>query len=147
MIDARVSLYDVRYYRHIVTRNYFWYDFPSVFILFSWNVIHVKALIQRVLEAQVSVDKQIVGRIGPGLVILLGITKTDGTADADRLAERVLSYRISDDDEGRMYRSISESVAIFPIDPIKRGRWGMRRLPCAVRQALQSIDTVGPINL
>ncbi len=68
----------------------------------------MKALIQRVLEAQVSVDTQVVGRIGPGLVILLGITKTDTVSDAERLAERILAYRIFDDEEERMNRSIRD---------------------------------------
>ncbi len=68
----------------------------------------MKALIQRVVEAQVSVGQETVGRIGPGLLVLLGITKTDTEKDADRLAERVLNYRIFNDEEGRMNRSISE---------------------------------------
>ena len=68
----------------------------------------MKALIQRVLEAQVSVDREIVGRIGPGLVVLLGISKDDTPADADRLSERILSYRVFDDEQGRMNRSIRE---------------------------------------
>jgi D-tyrosyl-tRNA(Tyr) deacylase len=68
----------------------------------------VKALIQRVLEAQVSVDGEVVGRIGPGLVVLLGVAKEDGEREADRLAERVLTYRIFDDEDGRMNRSIQE---------------------------------------
>jgi len=68
----------------------------------------MKALIQRVLEAQVSVDGEIVGRIGPGLVVLLGVSKEDGEREADRLAERILTYRIFDDEAGRMNRSIQE---------------------------------------
>ncbi|HET6466246.1 MAG TPA: D-aminoacyl-tRNA deacylase [Nitrospiria bacterium] len=68
----------------------------------------MKALIQRVLEAQVSVDGDIVGRIGPGLVVLLGVSKEDGEREADRLAERILTYRIFDDEAGRMNRSIQE---------------------------------------
>jgi D-tyrosyl-tRNA(Tyr) deacylase len=68
----------------------------------------MKALIQRVLEAQVSVDGEVVGRIGPGLVVLLGVAKEDGEREADRLAERVLTYRIFDDEDGRMNRSIQE---------------------------------------
>ena len=68
----------------------------------------MKALIQRVLEAQVTVEGEIVGRIGPGLVVLLGVSKEDTEREADRLAERVLAYRIFDDAEGRMNRSIQE---------------------------------------
>jgi len=68
----------------------------------------MKALIQRVLEAQVSVEGEVVGRIGPGLVVLLGVSKEDGEREADRLAERILLYRIFDDENGRMNRSIQE---------------------------------------
>ena len=68
----------------------------------------MKALIQRVLEAQVSVEGEVVGRIGPGLVVLLGVSKEDGEREADRLVERILSYRIFDDEAGRMNRSIQE---------------------------------------
>jgi D-tyrosyl-tRNA(Tyr) deacylase len=68
----------------------------------------MKALIQRVLEAQVSVEGEVVGRIGPGLVVLLGVSKEDGERDADRLAGRILTYRIFDDEAGRMNRSIQE---------------------------------------
>lgn len=68
----------------------------------------MKAVIQRVAEAQVVVDQRIVARIGPGLVILLGVAKDDTTTDADCLAERILSFRIFDDDAGRMNRSIQE---------------------------------------
>jgi len=68
----------------------------------------MKALIQRVLEGQVSVEGEVVGRIGPGLVVLLGVSKEDGERDADRLAERILTYRIFDDEAGRMNRSIQE---------------------------------------
>lgn len=68
----------------------------------------MRALIQRVLEAGVSVEGETVSRIGPGLLVLLGIEKSDGPGDADRLAERVLNYRIFDDEAGRMNRSIRE---------------------------------------
>jgi D-aminoacyl-tRNA deacylase len=68
----------------------------------------MRALIQRVLEAGVSVDGQTISRIGPGLLVLLGIVKSDSNQDADRLAERILSYRIFDDEAGRMNRSIRE---------------------------------------
>jgi D-tyrosyl-tRNA(Tyr) deacylase len=68
----------------------------------------VKALIQRVVEAQVAVEGKVVGRIGPGLVILLGVAKDDTVADADRLSERILSFRIFDDETGKMNRSVQE---------------------------------------
>lgn len=55
-----------------------------------------------------SVDRQVVGRIGPGLVVFLGVSKDDTRRDADRLAERVITYRIFNDEEGRMNYSIRE---------------------------------------
>lgn len=68
----------------------------------------MKALIQRVLEAQVRVNEEVIGRIGPGLLILHGVAKTDTFKDAERLAERILSYRIFNDDQGRMHHSIKD---------------------------------------
>jgi len=68
----------------------------------------VKAVVQRVIEAQVSVDGEVIGRIGPGLVILIGVAREDMERDSDRLAERLLAYRIFDDENGRMNRSIQE---------------------------------------
>lgn len=68
----------------------------------------MKALIQRVLEARVAVDQQVVGRIGPGLLVFLGVAQEDTEKDADQLAERVLTFRIFDDKAGKMNRSIQE---------------------------------------
>jgi D-tyrosyl-tRNA(Tyr) deacylase len=68
----------------------------------------MRILIQRVIEAQVSVDREVIGRIGPGIVVLLGIAKEDTPAQAVRLAERLLAYRIFEDEEGRMNRSIQD---------------------------------------
>ena len=59
-------------------------------------------LIQRVTEAQVRVDDQIIGAIGPGIVALVGITPEDTPAEAERLLQRILGYRIFADDLGRM---------------------------------------------
>lgn len=63
------------------------------------------ALLQRVLEASVVVSGQVVGEIGPGLLVFLGVERGDGLAEADRLVERVLTYRIFDD-AGRMNLSL-----------------------------------------
>jgi D-tyrosyl-tRNA(Tyr) deacylase len=73
----------------------------------------MKALLQRVIEAQVSVDQKVVGRIGPGMVVFLGIAKGDTDAQADRLAERLLTYRVFEDEQGRMNRSILEMGGAF----------------------------------
>lgn len=73
----------------------------------------MRILIQRVIEAQVAVDQEVIGRIGPGLVVLLGVAKGDTAAQAVRLAERLLAYRIFEDEEGRMNRSIQEIKGAF----------------------------------
>src|SRR4051812_7561955 len=66
------------------------------------------ALIQRAAEAAVTVDGRVVGSIGRGVLALVGVQRGDDTAHAERLLERVLSYRIFEDDAGRMNRSLAE---------------------------------------
>lgn len=66
------------------------------------------ALIQRVTEASVSVDDAPVGRIGRGILALVGVERGDGESAASRLAERVLGYRIFADPEGRMNLSLAD---------------------------------------
>jgi D-tyrosyl-tRNA(Tyr) deacylase len=68
----------------------------------------VIALVQRVTEAAVAVDGAVVGAIGPGLVALVGVERGDGEAEATRLAERVLGYRIFADPAGKMNLSVVE---------------------------------------
>jgi len=68
----------------------------------------VIALIQRVTQASVAVGDQVLGRIGPGLVALIGVERGDGDAGAERLVERVLGYRVFPDAEGRMNRSLRD---------------------------------------
>ena len=67
------------------------------------------ALIQRVRRGAVRVDDEVVGEIGPGLVCLVGVGQGDGAAQAERLAERVLNYRVFPDERGRMNRSVRDS--------------------------------------
>jgi D-tyrosyl-tRNA(Tyr) deacylase len=69
----------------------------------------MRALVQRVGEAAVSVDGDEVARIGPGLLVLLGIRRGDGAAQADRLARKLLALRIFEDEEGRMDRSVADA--------------------------------------
>lgn len=59
-------------------------------------------LLQRVTQAQVSVDGDIVGKIGQGTLLLLGVEKGDDQARARRLCERVLNYRMFNDEQGKM---------------------------------------------
>jgi D-tyrosyl-tRNA(Tyr) deacylase len=65
-------------------------------------------LLQRVSEASVKVDGALVGAIGPGLLALIGVEKGDAEAQAERLLERLLGYRVFSDDQGRMNRSLAE---------------------------------------
>lgn len=67
------------------------------------------ALLQRVSEASVTVADERVGAIGPGLLVLLGVQRGDTAAESDRLLERVLCYRVFDDGEGRMNRSLLDT--------------------------------------
>lgn len=64
------------------------------------------ALIQRVAEARVAVGGESVGAIGRGIVALIGVERGDGAAEAARLAEKVLGYRIFPDAEGKMNLSL-----------------------------------------
>jgi D-tyrosyl-tRNA(Tyr) deacylase len=69
----------------------------------------VRALIQRVNRASVSVDGEIVGEIGPGLCVFVGVTHSDDEAVADKLAERVWRLRVFDDDAGFMNVPVAEA--------------------------------------
>jgi D-tyrosyl-tRNA(Tyr) deacylase len=66
----------------------------------------VIALIQRVTEARVETDGRVIGAIGRGILALVGVERGDGDAQAQRLAERVLGYRIFPDPEGKMNLSL-----------------------------------------
>lgn len=68
----------------------------------------MKAVIQRVTSASVSVDREVIGSIGQGLVLLLGIAKGDTRQDLDCLVERVTNLRIFSDHAGKMNRSLLE---------------------------------------
>ncbi len=69
----------------------------------------MRALVQRVSSASVSVGGERVAAIGPGLLVLLGIRRGDTEETADRLARKVLALRILDDQEGRMNRSVADA--------------------------------------
>jgi len=69
----------------------------------------MRLVIQRVSEARVTVGNDTVGSIRKGLLVLLGISRADTTADADRLLEKLLTLRIFPDDGGKMNRNVAES--------------------------------------
>ena len=68
----------------------------------------MRALVQRISQAAVDVEGERVAQIGPGMLILLGVGREDGEAEADRLAEKVRALRIFDDAEGRMNEPLGE---------------------------------------
>ncbi len=68
----------------------------------------MRALVQRVRRAAVTVDGERVSEIGPGLLVLLGITHEDAEADADRLADKVRALRIFPDADGKMNEPLGD---------------------------------------
>ena len=64
---------------------------------------------QRVSHASVTVDSQIVGEIGAGLLAFIGVERNDAAADADRLLERMLNYRMFNDAAGKMNLSLRDT--------------------------------------
>jgi D-tyrosyl-tRNA(Tyr) deacylase len=68
----------------------------------------MRALVQRVSRASVSVDAAQVAAIGPGLLVLLGVGEGDGDEEADRLADKIRALRIFEDADGRMNESLGE---------------------------------------
>ena len=69
----------------------------------------MRAVVQRVSSASVSVDGERIAAIGPGLLVLLGIAHGDEEQTADRLARRLSALRIFEDAEGRMNRSVTDT--------------------------------------
>ncbi len=69
----------------------------------------MRAVVQRVTKARVEVDGTVVGEIGAGLLVLLGVSKTDVAAGADFLVDKILNLRIFSDEEGKMNRSLLDT--------------------------------------
>jgi D-aminoacyl-tRNA deacylase len=72
----------------------------------------MRALVQRVDRAAVTVDGEVVASIGAGLLVLLGVAREDDEAIADRLADKVRALRIFGDDEGRMNEPLGDREAL-----------------------------------
>lgn len=95
----------------------------------------VIALIQRVSEAAVRVDGEVVGQIEQGLLVLLGVEKGDDEAKAKRLMERVTTYRVFEDEDGKMNLNVKQvegkvlvvSQFTLPADTKKGTRAGFSR--------------------
>src|SRR5437763_14576798 len=89
----------------------------------------MRVVVQRVAEARVDVAGEIVGKIGAGLLVLLGVGFDDTPADAQYLVDKITNLRIFDDDEGKMNRSLLEThgsmlvVSQFTLyGDVRRGR-------------------------
>ena len=89
----------------------------------------MRAVVQRVSRCRVTVSGKVVGEIGGGLLVLLGVSKTDGESAADYLAEKIIGLRIFEDAEGKMNRSLQEAggaalvVSQFTLyGAVRRGR-------------------------
>jgi len=89
----------------------------------------LRVLLQRVSRASVAVRGELVSRIGPGLLLLVGIGKDDGFGEYDRLAEKVFHLRVFEDEQGKMNRSLSEvrgEVLVVPqftlFGDVRKGR-------------------------
>ena len=93
------------------------------------------ALIQRVSEASVKVESEVVGSIDQGLLVLLGVEKEDDEVKAKRLMERVTTYRVFEDDQGKMNLNVKQvggqvlvvSQFTLPADTKKGTRAGFSR--------------------
>ena len=68
----------------------------------------MRAVIQRVSTSKVQVDNEVVGQIGPGLLVLLGISRSDDEKDADYLSDKIVHLRVFEDDRDKMNRSLIE---------------------------------------
>jgi D-tyrosyl-tRNA(Tyr) deacylase len=68
----------------------------------------MRAVVQRVTRAKVTVECEVVGEINQGLVVLLGVARDDSEADAEYLASKIVSLRIFDDEAGKMNLSVKE---------------------------------------
>ncbi len=70
----------------------------------------MRALVQRVRRAQVTVDGAVVGAVGPGLCVLVGVTHDDTAVEARKAAEKIWNLRVIDDEHGVMNRSVADTT-------------------------------------
>lgn len=76
----------------------------------------MRSVVQRVTRASVTVDGELAGAIGPGLLALVGVTHDDGPAEAEKLAGKLANLRILDDADGVMNRSVlDEGAAVLVV--------------------------------
>lgn len=75
------------------------------------------ALLQRAIEARVDIDERTVAAIGPGILALVGFHKDDAPAQTERMAERILGYRLFADEEGKINRSLVDTGGALLLVP------------------------------
>ena len=101
----------------------------------------MRALLQRVSRSSVSVDERCLAKIGPGLVILLGIGHGDSTEQARQMVEKITNLRIFEDDQGKMNRSIldahGEAIVVSQFTLYANTRGGRR--PSFIEAALPEV--------
>ena len=107
----------------------------------------MRALVQRVSQAQVHVEGRTVGKIGSGLCCLVGVTHDDDSSRASKLADKLWHLRIFPDDGGRMNRSVAETsgevliISQFTLyGDTRRGRRPSYTAAAAADQASKLID-------
>ena len=108
------------------------------------ETLTVRAVVQRVSRAQVSVAGEVAGKIGPGLLVLLGVSSTDTEADADYLAAKIAGLRIftgkhGEDENGKMNHNVAEVgggvlvVSQFTLYGMSAGESVRRSMPPPLR--------------
>ena len=119
-------------------------------------------LLQRVTEAEVRIEGEVVGRIGRGLLVLVAVHRDDTARDVQRLADRILTYRVFPDAAGRMNRSVEDEAgglllvpqftlaadtgkgtraSFTKAAPPDKGRAAFDELVLACRHALARVET------
>jgi D-tyrosyl-tRNA(Tyr) deacylase len=69
----------------------------------------MRAVVQRVIEASVTVEGEVIGNIGRGFMVLLGVHRNDGPSDADYIADKIANLRIFEDEAGKLNLSLMET--------------------------------------
>lgn len=106
------------------------------------------ALIQRVLNASVTVGGETVGKIGPGLLVLLGVEQGDNEQKAQRLCERVLGYRIFGDENDKMNLNVQQAGgSVLVVSQFTWRRTPRRACGPASRAAPRRRKPIGCINI
>jgi D-aminoacyl-tRNA deacylase len=104
--QTSINFYLVVYLQHRTCRESGWSTAAGSF----HRLNSMRAVVQRVSHARVTVEDKVVGEIEAGLLVLLGVAKTDVEADAVYLAEKICGLRIFEDDQGKMNRSVQDAA-------------------------------------